>query len=261
MEKVATDYCSSHLDKGGDYDLDLSAGFDQYMTEREREIVSRVVPALFSGRAGRSIDFACGTGRLTQLIETLAEESWGIDISHSMVEEAKVKCSRTSFIVGDATRECPEIGEADLVTAFRFFPNAEERLRVVALEAIRKMLKDGGYLIINNHRNSTSIHRLLTGGDRRCIGISQRLLKRLLLEHGFRIVRAYGIGVAFLRYRFARPGILDSRLFRMLEPLSLLPSLDLICPDSVIVAQKISPKTFDSRVKGRARGWGNTSRD
>lgn len=234
----ATSYRSSHLDKGEDYDRDLSRGFGQYMTVREHEILGRVVARLFPRGVPAYLDFACGTGRITRHMEGMAAQAWGIDVSPNMLRTAGSKCSRAQFILADATQDALDLPPLDLVTAFRFFPNADDPLRHAALDAIHRLLKPGGYLILNNHRNSSSLHRLLTDRDRRSVGIGQWQLKKILRQHGFQTVRSYGIGVWFLRYRFDRPSVLESRTVRLLEPLSRIRMLDLICPDSVIVARR-----------------------
>ncbi|HVT45239.1 MAG TPA: class I SAM-dependent methyltransferase [Thermoanaerobaculia bacterium] len=236
---MLTDYRYSHLGKGVDYDRDLAVGLDRYFSDREQALLSKIIPGLFPAGVPRYVDFACGTGRITCLVETMADESWGLDVSPTMIEEAKRKCSRARFVVGDATREPLPMAPVDLVTAFRFFGNAEDELRLAALEAIRRLLRIGGYLILNNHRNLWSLHRLLTRNHRMGAGISQRRLKSILGAHGFEIVRSYGIAIWYLRYRFADTDALPPRLIRLAERLSVIPLMDTICPDSVIVARRV----------------------
>ena len=67
----------------------------------------------------------------------------------------------------DLTRQ--SLGDTfDVVTAFRFFLNAEPPLREEALEAIRKHLKQDGRLVCNIQMNATSP-----------IGIASRIANRL----------------------------------------------------------------------------------
>ena len=55
----------------------------------------------------------------------------------------------------DITRQ--SLGDTfDVVTAFRFFLNAEQQLRREVLEAIRKHLKPDGRLVCNIQMNATS---------------------------------------------------------------------------------------------------------
>lgn len=55
----------------------------------------------------------------------------------------------------DITRE--SLGETlDVITAFRFFLNAEQRLREEALDSMRDHLKETGRLVCNVHMNAAS---------------------------------------------------------------------------------------------------------
>ena len=206
---------SSHLEKGEGYDRNISSGgFDTYMADRKRENLSRVIPQLFPDRIPRFLDFACGTGRITQLMEQMAEQSFGVDVSESMVEQARRKCTRTTFIIRDLTRDESPVESVDLVSAFRFFGNAQDELRASALLAINRILVGGGYLILNNHRNPLSIRNLMLrpSGRMPLVDLSYGKLKKLLKDAGFRIVRGYGIGFWVIAYRHERPEILTSRV-------------------------------------------------
>jgi len=237
-----SDYRRSHLEKGVDYDRDLGQpGFDAYMADREREILVRIVPRLFPNRIPRYLDFACGTGRITQLLEPMAEVSFGIDISDRMIAEARGKCRRTVFVVGDPTQEPPAIEPVHLVSAFRFFANAQDELRRSALRAIHALLVSRGFLIINNHRNAWSVHSLLMGckGERDGSSLSHWRLNRLLAECGFGILRTHGIGFWVVRHRLRMPHVLNSRAAKLLEPFSRVRVVGPFCPDAVIVARKL----------------------
>ena len=71
-----------------------------------------------------------------------------------MLEEAQRKLKRTEIIQADITKEDIFAGrEFNLITAFRFFLNAEENLRKDALNTITSLLSEDGYFVFNNHRN------------------------------------------------------------------------------------------------------------
>jgi SAM-dependent methyltransferase len=102
------------------------------------------------------LDFACGTGRITALAERYFEECVGVDVSDTMLEVARTKCARAQLVRRDITVE--PIGTAfDVITAFRFFLNAEQPLRRAGLRALRSALAPGGRIIINVHVNRTSL--------------------------------------------------------------------------------------------------------
>lgn len=238
---MSGDYRTSHLTRGADYDDALSRdAFDNYMTTVERRLLEQLVARLFPEGLGTYLDFACGTGRITEIIEPLARESWGVDVSAAMLEQATLKCSRTQFRIVDLTREDLSIPPVDLVTAFRFLANAQDALRCAALLAMRDRLKEGGYLIVNNHRNAWSIRNLLRpqhGPERPDLHYGK--LRRLLKDAGFGVRRTYGIGFWYVRYRLNAPEVVRSRVVQMIEPLSLIRPVAFFCPDIVVLAQRI----------------------
>jgi ubiquinone/menaquinone biosynthesis C-methylase UbiE len=241
---VATsDYRLSHQAKGRDYDLCIAEDpFSHYMAQREAYLLLRLVRKHFHGRVPRYLDFACGTGRITSLMEGVADRTYGLDISSSMVDVARTKCHRTTFFIGDLTRDALDIGGLDLITAFRFFGNAQQDLRRQALIALRRIMTSRGYLIFNNHRNPTALKALLfkISGGHENLDLDIKKIKRLLNDAGFKVVRIYGIGVWVIRDRMARNRpLLSSILAKCLEHLSLLPGVARFCPDMIVVARPI----------------------
>ncbi|GMV73344.1 MAG: hypothetical protein AMXMBFR78_02950 [Rubrivivax sp.] len=237
-----SDYRSSHLAKGAHYDASLAgAPFDHYMSEWERHHVPRIVRACFPSGVERYLDFACGTGRVTQLIAPLARESMGVDISPTMIEEARKKCPATHFHLGDLTREDPDLGQFDLISSFRFFGNAQPDLREAVLTALVKRMKPDGALLINSHRNPNALYaRLdrLTGGDAGEMDLTLARLRALLDRHGLRIAISQPIGTWMYRSRLlatVRPD--DPRALRN-EGRFSRPWLTAISPDALIVARR-----------------------
>ena len=120
------DYRRSHLEKGAEYDAALLAdAFDSYMAEREKELLGRFIPALFPSGVDRYLDFACGTGRITELVASHAKCVVGVDVSESMIVTARQRCPAAEFVIADITREEHSLGRFDLVTAFRFMGNPQ----------------------------------------------------------------------------------------------------------------------------------------
>ena len=241
-EQPTIDYRSSHLDKGRSYDSTLcESAFDTYLAKWEAYHTRRLVTDLFSSRVPRYLDFACGTGRITEIVAPLAKESVGVDISESMLEVARTKCPSTRFINEDLTRETPNLARFDLVTSFRFFGNAQDELRKSALRAINGLLRHSGYLIINNHRNPYSLASLLhtASGSSHGMDLHHFKLKRLLHETGFAVIRRRAIGVWIFRARMMQEDFLrrvsDDLWERWLDRSCLAP----IAPDAIVVAKKI----------------------
>ncbi len=145
-------YRASHLGKGKEYhDLFDTNRHRAAMWLWERSVLERIVASRPNNRSSY-LDFACGTGRIINHIAPLFDSSVGIDVSKSMLAEAKVNYPKAKYIEGDITLvpdSSPE--QFDLITAFRFFPNAEQDLRNLAMKALALRLKPGGMLVFNNH--------------------------------------------------------------------------------------------------------------
>lgn len=235
-------YRKSHLAKGSDYDSDLSKGnFDSYMATHESRILKNIFLSLFPNKVERYLDFACGTGRIISAVEDLAETSIGIDVSESMVSQAREKCSKTEFFITDLTKnESPEKG-FNLVTAFRFFGNAEQGLRVSVLKTLSEIIEPGGYLVINNHRNPWSVHETLLSlkGESNHLELSYKNLNNLLASHGFKIEKKIGIGIWVYRHGLRNSTATSKSLLRFLEPLSRIGFLAPFCPDYIVIAKKM----------------------
>lgn len=238
------DYRASHLHRGSDYDQSLASDpLDAYMDREEQRLLPPILRSLFPGRAARGLDFACGTGRVTSILESAVGQCYGLDISESMLSRARDRCPRTHFILSDGTESGPEVlrvEPVDVVTAFRFFGNADEHLRVASLDTIRELLIPGGYLVLNNHRNPYGLGNLVARlkGGAIVPSISHRHLRRLLHHAGFHHERSYGIGAWILRAKWCTNEVLQSRAARILEPLSRLPGAAAISPDAIIVARR-----------------------
>ena len=92
MSTAADDYRASHLAKGGQYDASLAESpFDAYMSAWERKHLPNLLRRFYPAGPQRYLDFACGTGRITEQVAPLAKQSTGVDISPTMIEEARKK--------------------------------------------------------------------------------------------------------------------------------------------------------------------------
>jgi SAM-dependent methyltransferase len=236
------DYRDSHASRGDTYDTRLAGQpFDAYMARWEAWWLPRVVKALHPDGVPRYLDFACGTGRITATVAPLARESVGVDVSASMLAQARAKCAGTRFLEADLTREPLDIGTFDLATSFRFLGNAQDELRDAALAAIVARLRDGGHLIVNSHCNPLALQSLLhraTGG-RHGMDLHYGKLVRLLRRHGLRVTARHPIGFWLYRSRLlADPAILDAPDAR--EHRFGAGWLTWLAPDALIVARKVA---------------------
>lgn len=235
------DYRASHLAKGGQYDANLAQSpFDSYMSTWERRHLPNIIEKYFPNGLQRYLDFACGTGRITSQIAPMAQQSTAVDISPSMIEEARRKCPKTNFFLGDLTDLDPDLGQFDLITSFRFFGNAQDELREGALKAISKRLAPGAHLIINSHRNPRALYALLerlTGGT---VPMDLHLskLRSLLTRHGLQVVGLQPIGAWMFRSSIMLNTPADSMRALKNEARFGSPALAAIAPDTIVIARK-----------------------
>lgn len=241
MNQGSDDYRRSHLHKGGVYDDGLSANaWTAYTAQHELNILREIICKFFNSRPKRCMDFACGTGRVTEMLQNLAEECVGVDISASMLDIARAKCKRATFSQCDLTKENPGLGTFDLITVFRFFGNAQDELRLAALSALHRYLEPRGYLVLNNHRNPNAVQNRLsswTGGE--CgMDLSAAKLKRHAQACGFIPVGMYGIGCWSLRHRWQSWVEGSSKGVDFLERLSRHGVFAKFAPDWIMILKK-----------------------
>lgn len=176
MTKATTetfDYRQSHLEVGGAYvQLFEKWPFLRVMWRLERAVLDELLEAEpLRSRPFRHLDFACGTGRLLSHMEKYSSESVGVDVSSSMLEQASRVTSRSRLIQRDITvTELETPDSFDLITAFRFFPRAQESLRREAMASLARMLKPDGLLVFNNHMRCQSLNGRVRQMTRKVVG-------------------------------------------------------------------------------------------
>ena len=241
--RAHTSYRGSHLHKGGEYDAALEADVvDAYLDAREQEFLHRWIPRLFPSGIDRYLDFACGTGRITSTVGRYARDVYGVDVSSTMIASARARCPSAQLIVADITRDERALQvkpKFDLITAFRFFGNAEDELRASALDAIRARLKRNGMLLLNNHRNAWNaievVRRLCGQADYADLSTSK--LRMLLKSAGFRVVLTHGIGGWWMLGSRLGQRRADRPMARLLDAALSGGPLVPFAPDSIVVAQ------------------------
>ena len=207
MRKV-TSYRDSHTEEG------KGAAYDEhYRTEvwrkilwnQEQLVLSSFLDTYFRNRTINLLDFACGTGRITSILENRVETSTAVDVSKTMLDEAKKKLKRTKIIQADLTKNNVLEGRKfNLITAFRFFLNAEPGLRTEALQVLVSLLSKDGYIVFNNHKNKTSplvwpkyfYHNKIRKSNVQVM--SHFEIKELARQAGIEIIRVYPVGLLSL---------------------------------------------------------------
>jgi SAM-dependent methyltransferase len=171
------DYRDSHTapGKGASYDQNFcDKRYRKYIWSWEQNVLREILKTHLSDRDNIDyLDFACGTGRIVGFLENHVSASWGVDVSGEMLERARAKVKRTDLVHADLTKNSPLGNQKfDLITAFRFFLNAQRELREAAMSSLANHLKDGGILVFNSHMNHSSLtvktlrtYRRLRGRD------------------------------------------------------------------------------------------------
>lgn len=194
------DYTSSHKMEGKGICYDEHYENDpwrKFLWSREQLVLLDILNTYFQNREINLLDFACGTGRVAGFLENLVAVSVGVDVSDSMLEAAKKKLTKTELIKADITKEKVFAGRKfNLITAFRFFLNAEPELRKSALGALLPLLEKDGYFIFNNHRNSTSplVRFKYSRRRRKRNFMSMDEMYSIAGEFGLEIVKIYPVG-------------------------------------------------------------------
>lgn len=171
--------------------------------EVEAPLLRGIFARLAARGASRSLDFACGTGRILELHEEAFDDIIGVDISPEMLAFARGRYPDIRFIEGDLTRTGPieAVSDRQVCTAFRFFLNAEPSLRAEVLDVLRDCLVEGGVLVANFHGNPASLVGLVYPVRNRLAGQEINKLMReeeavaLLESHGFVVEEVHWYGL------------------------------------------------------------------
>ena len=198
---MSTDYRQSHTkeNKGQTYHSQFSNNpYRSLIWKMEQDFLNKIRRRYYADRQISHLDFACGTGRILGHFAKDASVSVGVDVSASMLEVTRKRLQQAEIIEADITKDNVLADRKfNLITAFRFFPNAQDSLRKEAMSQLVKHLDEDGYVVFNNHKNHTStlyrLARLLRkGGD---AGMKMSEVKELLSGSGLKIEKIYHTGV------------------------------------------------------------------
>lgn len=198
--------------KGESYETYYSSDPEmQYLWRQECRVLERVLEEYFRGQPPHLLDFACGTGRIASFLESRVASSYAVDISDSMLDIARKKLTRTNLFKVNLIKERPFPEKSfNLITAFRFFLNAEPELRLAALRALEPLLAEGGCFVFNIHQNLHSLYywpshlyariRHIPPDVTLSIGECDAILRQV----GLRIERVYPVGLLHIpKLRFS----------------------------------------------------------
>lgn len=214
---------------------------------------------------GRVLELGCGAGRLTGYLIDIAEEAYGIDVSAAMLAEARTRFPRGTFIEGDI-RDLSyfEDGSLDVVfggcNILDIFGDGERRQ---TLREIRRVLKDGGLLIMSAHNRAHLPHMPgpahIAGGHplraaREAVRVPQRVWRHMRLarlerdEPGYAIVNNSAHDYALVHYFIGR----DAQ-FQQLEDEGYEPVLCLDLDGRPVPAGETAADCLELHYVARAR--------
>ena len=250
-------YRESHLQKGADYhETFLSMPHRAMVWSLERRLLRRIVRKQFPIYPPSHLDFACGTGRLLELLSPLTASSTGVDISASMLDVAHDTLTGVELVEADITRDdCLGSRRFDLITAFRFFPNAEPLLRRDALTVLVRHLEPKGILIFNNYLNRGSLVQRIAVTLGRTVslqrqeakwGMSRREAQELVAAAGLKVEQEHPLAVLPFtdRHMLYPAGLLEKieSIMGSVKPLTpLAQNLIYVCRRSDVESYESSP--------------------
>lgn len=203
VAKISYKESHKYEGKGDEYEAYYRTEvWEKFLWSREQEIILRILDKYFAGKEIHLLDFACGTGRIAGLLENRVKTSTGLDVSGSMLAIARDKLKRTEIIEADITTEnVLKRRKFNLITAFRFFLNAEPELRSSAIRALVKLLDEDGYFVFNNHHSLGSpwikllyARHLRKNPEGTFNAMSIEQMKDLVEDVGLEIVEIYPAG-------------------------------------------------------------------
>ena len=200
------DYRDSHKDpaKGEGYDVRAHHGrYRSLVWAWEQERLRAVLDRFAEGPEIHLLDFACGTGRIIGHLEGRVSSATGVDVSKSMLDVARRRVRQGEVLEADLTQDDVLQGRRfNLITAFRFFLNAQSTLRQDAMQALAAHLADDGLLVFNDHLQRWSLAHLALAAWCRVRGrpferrtMSMNEVRALVTQADLRIVDTHYWGV------------------------------------------------------------------
>ena len=197
--------------------------FSHWVWQQEQRYLHDLIARRFGGRRINYLDFACGSGRIIGFLQPMVDRATGVDISSAATEVAAGNVPGAQFVSGDVS-ENPSIldGPYDLITAFRFFLNAQDSLRHAVLEALRDKIAPDGLLVFNIHGNAHSARAAgvwirRTVSDIEGKSLSRRQVETMLRRHGYEVVEMRGISLLTPKLLAITPKAVADRMQRWVE--------------------------------------------
>lgn len=205
MGEYKSVYTNSYIGKPGKgfkYDNKIENKFELFIWDLEKYFLTQAINDLKYSEQGSVtyLDFACGTGRLIAFFKNDLGflNATGLDTSVEMIKKAKTKVA-AEFLCGNINIEKNLLQgrKFDLVTVFRLFLNLEEENREKVLKELASYIKNGSYLILNNHMNRFSFLglqfwiRKMLGNNHVITTATQSEFVKMIKNSGFEVEKIY----------------------------------------------------------------------
>ena len=137
------------IPEGRDGAWDLNAFFERGRTDAAqlRKIVKRAGGTF----AGRTLDFGCGVGRLSQALSAYVDHVLGVDIAAPMIDRANALNTRPDAVefVLNRSYELPfDDASFDLAVSLYVFQHMEPAMSLRFLKELARVLRPGGTLAV-----------------------------------------------------------------------------------------------------------------
>jgi len=139
----------------------IAAEWDELLEEEALARLREIVAGLEIEPGAAVLDVGCGTGVLfPMLLEKVGQEGRivALDISGEMLKQAQAKGYPVECVQGDAQSLPLSDATFDWVICNAVFPHFPDKLR--ALREIRRVLKDGGRLVICHAASREAVNEL-----------------------------------------------------------------------------------------------------
>lgn len=244
---------------GESYDRSLANRFELAIFQLEHSILRDLFRRLWSSsRDTAYLDYACGTGRIIAVFKDLIRTKVGMDTSPGQLAMAQTKVPDAEFIKGNVVTDAELLGgrRFNMVTSFRLLLNLEPENRGPILRALRELLTDDGYLIVDNHMNRYSVLGITALFTHRVLGVPKKplvppgrrgIISTMSESEMRRELSGAGLQVVEVHRLFVLPGHGSLQLLptRWLVPfeafLSRIPGLRLISKNQIYVCRRTQP--------------------
>lgn len=176
------------------YDKNFSLFYNKYLTAQAKKYGNFIMSLLNENelQKGKILDIMCGTGNLLVQFERKGWETYGVDISESMLEVAKTNLSRTKLIQSDIVKFNSKdnyqvvVATADALNHLKTDNDINEVFKTVF-----SLLSNDGYFIfdMNTPIGIKSNNYYISSSDEDGICIREGFVDEI---HGVGFTRFYG---------------------------------------------------------------------